>query len=601
MTFPAVLNRFCVRAFFSVFVLLGVCSSSSGTIRYEVSLAHPERHQFHVTMTIPDVNGEVTVQMPAWNALYQIRDFSDRVQQVEAFVGSERAPIEKVDKQTWRIRGNGTIKIQYGVYWDEVGPFASQLNSEHAFINPAMILLYVANRRSEAVHIAMPDVPELWLVAGASVQGMESMGGARNFIGDAASYDELADGPIEAGKFEEFQLPGVKPEIWVVIHGDNWKRKKVEEDLKRICQYELKLMEGAPFERYTFILHIGKGAGGGGMEHANSTAIGAASDEYLPGVAAHEFFHLWNVKRIRPATLEPVDYAKEQYTRALWFAEGVTNTYGAYALVRSGIWSKEQFYADLGAQITELENRPANRWQSAEQSSLDAWLEKYPLYNQPEYSISYYTKGQVLGDLLDILIRDRTENEKSLDDVLRTMNMDFAKPGKTYRDSLDVRLTVEKIAGGSFEEFFGKYVAGIEPFPYQNVLALAGLELRIMEHQRPTLGFTATRDTTGALVVQSVAADGPAALADLRAGDTILAWNGGEVPRRTDRWLREQKPSDLLKLWVGREGKKVSLEFRLGEIKETFYGVTEDGRAREKARHIREGLLHGVTRGGAVH
>ncbi len=334
------------------------------------------------------------------------------------------------------------------------------------------------------------------------------------------------------------------------------------------------------------------------MEHADSTAIGAASDEYLPGVAAHEFFHLWNVKRIRPATLEPVDYAKEQYTRALWFAEGVTNTYGAYTLVRSGIWSKEQFYADLGAQITELENRPANRWQSAEQSSLDAWLEKYPLYNQPEYSISYYTKGQVLGDLLDILIRDRTENEKSLDDVLRAMNSEFAKRGKTYRDSLDVRLTVEKIAGSSFEEFFGKYVAGIEPFPYQHVLAMAGLELRILEHQRPTLGFTAARDATGTLVVQSVPADGPAALADLRAGDTILAWNGGEVPRRTDRWLREQKPGDLLKLSVGREGKKMSLEFRLGETKETFYGVTEDGRASEKARHIREGLLHGVTRGG---
>lgn len=598
MTFPAVLNRFCVQACFSALILLGFCSSSSGTIRYEVSLAHPERHQFHVTMTIPDVNGEVTVQMPAWNALYQIRDFSDRVQQVVAFAGSERAPIEKVDKQTWTIRGNGTIKIHYATYWDEVGPFASQLNSEHAFINPAMILMYAPGRRSEGVVLELPDVPDGWRVASGVPAGATQARHGAGFTTNAKTYDDLVDGPMEIGKFEEFELSGVSGRVTVVIHGDNWKKKKVEEDLKRICQYELKLMEGAPFERYTFILHIGKGSGGGGMEHADSTAIGAASDEYLPGVAAHEFFHLWNVKRIRPASLEPVDYTKEQYTRALWFAEGVTNTYGAYTLVRSGIWSKEQFYADLGTQITELENRPANRWQSAEQSSLDAWLEKYPLYNQPEYSISYYTKGQVLGDLLDILIRDRTENEKSLDDVLRAMNSEFAKRGKAYRDSLDVRLTVEKIAGGSFEEFFGKYVAGIEPFPYQHVLALAGLELRIMEHQRPTLGFTAARDATGALVVQSVPADGAAALADLQVGDTILVWNGGEVPRRPDRWLREQKPGDLLKLWVVREGEKVSLEFGLGEIKETFYGVTEDGRVSEKARHIREGLLHGVTRGG---
>src|SRR5437879_13009813 len=205
-------------------------------------------------------------------------------------------------------------------------------------------------------------------------------------------------------------------------------------------------MDGGPFERYLFILHIGKGVGGGGMEHANSTAIGAYSDEYLLSVAAHEFFHLWNVKRIRPASLEPVDDSKEQYTRALWFAEGVTNTYGLFTLVRSGIWSKEQFYADLSEQISELEGRAANRWQSAEQSSLDAWLEKYPLYNQQEYSVSYYTKGQVLGDLLDILIRDRTGNSKSLDDVMRLLNTNFAKQGKPYRDSLDVRLVAESVA-----------------------------------------------------------------------------------------------------------------------------------------------------------
>jgi predicted metalloprotease with PDZ domain len=588
-------------AILSLLFILIFSTSSKATIQYAVSLDHPEQHLFHVTMTIPDVKGEVIVRMPAWNALYQIRDFSNHIRQVGAFAGSEKASIEKPDKQTWRIKGTGTIMVSYATYWDEVGPFASQLNSEHAFINPAMVFLYVPDRRAESASIFVNDVPPDWEIESASPWEITQRGGHRVIVIQSPSYDALTDGPIEIGKFQEFDLPGISPRVTVVVHGDNWHKKKVEEDLRRICQYELKLMEGAPFQRYMFILHIGKGSGGGGMEHLNSTAIGVPSDEFLPGVAAHEFFHLWNVKRIRPASLEPVDYAKEQYTHALWFAEGVTSTYGSFTLVRSGIWSKEQFYTDLGEQISELENRPANRWQSAEQSSLDAWLEKYPLYNQPEYSVSYYTKGQVLGDLLDILIRDRTGNEKSFDDVLRALNSDFAKRGKTYRDSLDIRLTAEKIAGTSFEDFFQKYVAGIEPFPYQQILSLAGLELRTMEHRRPTLGFTTERDGNSAVLVQSVVAESPASQAGLRAGDVLLVWNGGEVPRRTDRWLREQKPGDLLKLLVGREEKKVALEFRLGEIKETFYAVAEDSHASEKARQIRDGLLHGVTSAHAVH
>jgi predicted metalloprotease with PDZ domain len=551
-------------------------------------------------MTIPDVPGEVLVRMPAWNALYQIRDFSSHVQQVEALADSQKAFIEKVEKETWRIKGTGIIKISYSTYWDEAGPFASQLNAEHAFINPAMILFYVPSRRDENVSLNVVFSSSTWRAAGPLLSRHEEIGGDQSVFFKAASYDALADGPIEVGKIDQFDVEGVSPRITVVIHGENWRKKQVEEDLRRICRYELKLMEGAPFEHYTFILHIGKGAGGGGMEHANSTAIGAYSEEYLPVVAAHEFFHLWNVKRIRPASLDPVDDTKEQYSRALWFAEGVTNTYGSYTLVRSGIWSKEQFYADLGEQITELEGRPANRWQSAEQSSLDAWLEKYPLYNQPEYSVSYYTKGQVLGDLLDILIRDRTGNEKSLDDVMRSLNTNFAKSGKTYRDSLDVQLTAENIAGGSFAEFFSKYVAGTEPFPYQQVLPLAGLALRTVERRRPALSFSMEHEPNGPFVVISVDSEGPAAQAGLRAGDVILNWNGGEVPRRVDRWLQEQKVGDVLKLRVRREDKEFTLEFRLGEMKETLYQVIEDPHAGEKARHIREGMLCGETSAVAV-
>ena len=144
------------------------------TIRYEVSVSHPEQHLFHVTMTIPEVSGEVTVQIPAWNALYQIRDFSSHIQRVEAFAGTAKAPIEKVDKQTWRVTGQGTITVHYATYWDDVGPFATQLNGEHAFINPAMILFYVPDRRGEDVHLALTDVPLDCVESAAPVLGMQA-------------------------------------------------------------------------------------------------------------------------------------------------------------------------------------------------------------------------------------------------------------------------------------------------------------------------------------------------------------------------------------------------------------------------------------------
>jgi predicted metalloprotease with PDZ domain len=173
--------------------------------------------------------------------------------------------------------------------------------------------------------------------------------------------------------------------------------------------------------------------------------------------------------------------------------------------------------------------------------------------------------------------------------------MNFAKQGKTYRDSLDVELAAESVAGGSFEEFFAKYVAGADPFPYQQILGLAGLTLRTVEQRRPSLGFFVEHEANGPFVMGQVDPEGLAAVAGLRTGDVILSWNGGEVPKRADRWLQEQKAGDLLKLRVRREDKEIAIEFRLGEIKETLYLVGEDAHAGEKARHIREGILRGET------
>ena len=573
---------------------------ASAVIHYSISLEHPEQHLFHVTVEVPNVQEHVDLQMAAWDALYQIRDFSSHVQRVTASVDGKNAAIEKLDKLTWRVMGNGKVEVSYDTFWDDPGPFSSQLNADHAFINPAMVLLYVLGRREEQTSVIFGGIPLSWSVASSALQKPVyrlERDGAPLYILKAPTFDSLADAPIEISHFEEFTIRDLTPPVRVVIHGDDYKRNDVESALRKICAYETKLMDGAPYPDYTFIFHIGKASGGtgGGMEHANSTAINVPNGAALPNVSAHEFFHLWNIKRIRPASLEPIDRTREMYTRSLWFAEGVTNTVSSYTLVRTGIWSKQEFLQDLSQQITEIESRSAGQWQSAEQSSLDAWLEKYALYNQPQRSVSYYTKGQILGFLLDIVLRDRTDNQRSLDDLVRAMNVDFAREGKFYRDSLDIRFESEKLTGDSLEEFFNNYVAGANPLPYQKLLARAGLELRTHESVRATLGFLPQREPGEPWTVAAVDTDKPAAKSGLQIGDEILRWNSGEVPRHAERWAAQQKPGDVLRLRIRRAEKEETIEVHLGELHQKFCQVTEMAGADERARHLRDGILHGTT------
>lgn len=420
--------------------------------------------------------------MPAWNALYQIRDFAYRVHSLVVLDanGTSRIP-DELDKQTWLLcrcasmnRRPASITFQYSVDWNDPGPFDSQLNEHLAFLNLAEVLMYEPDRRSEPVEVQFDDVPSDWKLIAELHPGPDP----DSLV--APNYDALVDAPVEAGAFGEFDFDQDGAHFRIAIDGKGYNRERLEDYLQRITGYELKLMGGPPFREYTFLLRLGSPAevGGGGMEHANSTAISAQSWDGLKDLCAHEFFHAWNVKRIRPRTFEPIDYAKEQYTRTLWFAEGVTSTYASYTLVRTGLWSKAEFYNDLASQITDLQSRPARTWQSAEDSSLDAWLEKYPAYNDPDRSISYYEKGQILGVLLDLAIRDATDNRKSLDDVMRFMNDEYAKRNRFYEDDGAIRSAVEKVAGKDCGDFFRRYVAGVDDIPYDSFLSVAGLELK---------------------------------------------------------------------------------------------------------------------------
>jgi predicted metalloprotease with PDZ domain len=593
------LMSFLVRA--ALILLLALCCacSAGATIKYEISLLHPEQHLLEVTVIIPATSQkDVLVTLPAWYALYQVRDFSYRV--VDPVVprpvlGKIRPTSPKnFDKQTWllctslpMVQCPHEIYLIYKIYWDDPGPFNSQLNSHHAFINFAELLTYVPDRRSEDVEVTFKDVPRDWKII------TELPAGPNPNSFTAPNYDALVDAPVEIGKFEEFEFDSGGAHFRVAVDAKEWKKSALEDSLRRITGYEMQLMDGPPFKEYTFIFHIGpySEAGGGGMEHANSTAIGSSSQEGAVSIAAHEFFHAWNVKRIRPQSLEPVDYTKEQYTRALWFAEGITSTYGSYTLERSGIWSKDQFLNDLSEQVCMLDSRPARLWQSVEESSVDTWFDKYDAYNRPDRSISYYNKGQILGVMMDLSIRDATDNHKSLDDVMRRMSEVYAKRGKFYNDSEGVRTVVEEVSGKNYEQFFGNYISGVTEIPYNEYLSVAGLQLKKETHGSADLGFWPGRAPSG-ITVSAVESGSNADTAGIQAGDIVVKLNDQDISRSL---IRNLSPGQSVKLRIRRNGEDREFAYVLGSREDNHCTISESPGASARQIRIRDGILRGTT------
>ena len=585
---------------FSVFILaswlLFLAAPSSATIRYSISLSARSSNHFQVHMEIPDVEGPLEIDMPVWNALYQVRDFASRIEQLHGATSTgEPVSLTRLTPHSWRAAiVSGTLVLDYSIFWDEPGPFSSEINGDHAFINPAMVLLFSPARRAEDVSLEFTSIPSGWRIATALDPGASTT----SFI--AANYDALAQGPIEIGTFDDFTLRVADRPIRVVLHtaptqgqpAANWSREYFMEVVRRLVETETSLMGDAPFPRYLFILHLGTG-GGGGMEHPNSAAIALGSGEDPTPTMAHELFHAWNVLRIRPQSLEPVDYTREQVTDSLWFAEGVTSTIGSYVMLRSHLWNRARFYADLAAQVDELEFRPARRYQSVEDASIAAWLEKYPSYRGPDSSISYYNKGQLLGVCLDILLRESTNNHQSLDTLLRAMNQRYAQQHKPYADTAAIESLASELAGRDFSDFFRRYVAGTDEVPFAEIFARAGLKLESSDRVVPDTGFEAAREYVG-LVVTEVTPGGPADRAGLFRGDIILEINAQPIRPVPGPWLPHVSPGQQLHLRIKRGQETREISIPLGSRTLHAYRFSEAD-VSGLPRAIREGLLSGTN------
>jgi len=588
------------RKLLLIAVLLGSLPAlAAPTIEYTVKLADARRHLVHVRIRLPEGATERDLQMPVWNALYQVRDFAQYVMNVScrAFSGQELA-LRKLDKTTWRISGaQSGADFDYDITADLPGPFGAQYTQEHAFFNLAEILMYSVDARASPVRVSFTGLPNYWLIATPmpAASGSELAPGPGTFT--ARNYDQMADSPVEIGAFAQAFVPIDSVNYRVVVDAPtaDYDMNRLVEMVRTIVRTETAWMDDRPLPDYLFIFHFPGAPGGGGMEHANAAVIemnaaAARSDPImLASLTAHEFFHLWNVKRIRPQSLEPVDYTHEQYTSALWFAEGVTNTVADYTLLRANLLDEARWLNYLELEIGVLERRPAHLTQSVEAASVDAWLEKYPAYGLPQRSISYYNKGELIGVLLDLAIRDATQGQKSLRDVFRWMNRNYAQKHKPYADTAGVRQAVEAVTGKDFKGFFDTCVAGTAPLPYNEYLKTVGLELKPRKAVAPYAGFVAVRNFDEPAVVAAVDDNSEALHQGLAIGDVILMVNGKPLFGSLEERVATMRVGESIKLRVtGREGQR-DVKFKLsGREQEEFAIVssatlTSDQRARRAA------------------
>ncbi|PYS67810.1 MAG: peptidase M61 [Acidobacteria bacterium] len=574
-------------------------------IAFTVGMSRPHTHMFEVDVKIKraaDSNAPAaeSLVMPVWTpGSYLVREFERNVQDFAAKdAAGQPLNWEKINKNTWRISTNGAKEwhATYRVYANELSVRTSELNSGHAFWNSANLLMYLDGylQNPSTIQVLAPDV---WKVA----TGLPLAPGPKNTFA-AENFDVLYDSPFEVSAFKTivFNVKGIPHRI--VIDGEgNYDPERVRRDVQKIVEAEVEIMGGEiPYKDYTFILHLRSNAGGG-LEHRNSTALGyprfgfriATGDRNTSaapnptqqqverdyrsflGLVSHEFFHLWNVKRIRPDVLGPFDYSKENYTKLLWVAEGITDYYADVALRRANLISEREFLTATARSLQSLQNTPGRLGQSIEESSFDSWI-KY--YRQDENSInsqvSYYDKGGIVGMLLDLEIRKRSNGTKSLADVMRYLLKD-----RNYTPA-DFQKACELMAGSSLEDLFAKYVRGKEELDYNAALGAAGLKLEtttIGEGGKPIERVYFGADTVwenDRLIVRRVYAGSPAYDQGLNTGDQIVALNNMRVTREFfEARMAEKKPGDLINLTIFRFDDLSTLLIKLGGRTEGTYRI----------------------------
>lgn len=539
------------------------CFAQTPNISITANMPSPETHYFHVQLTFSNNSKDtVLVKMPSWTpGYYHINDYAQNVVDFKAqTMDGTELKCKKITKNTWQViaQKNKSIKFNYRFYAFKESVDESYLDFKKAFISPTSLFMYVEGHLNEPVTLVIKPYP-LWSKIST---GLSRMNGMENTY-RASDFDELFDCPILIGNQQEILFNvGNIPYTVAIEDADDVKEDLLTENLSKIISSATKLIGDIPYYNYTFIF---LGEGRGGLEHRNSMAIFSSVPKFNDkeetqgwlSYVAHEFFHLYNVKSIRPIALGPFDYDKENYTNMLWVSEGFTVYYENIILNRANLMSREECFNELSSVIRNYENIPGHLFQSATQSSMDAWIDFFNFReNKKNTSISYYDKGCALGLLLDLKIRHETNNQQSLDDVMRKLYRDFYKEKKRGFTDNEFRNICENIATCDLSEIFDSYASTTNNIDYPKYLAYAGLSIDTTTIVTDKIILGARyEESEGKIIIRSVEYNSPAYEAGLSINDEITSINGHKIDLSAiDKIISTSKPGDNLRIGVFHQG-----------------------------------------------
>jgi predicted metalloprotease with PDZ domain len=595
-------------------ILSGVVAAQESplkSITYTLSMSRPTSHLFEVGITVelPDQSKDKPVhfQMAKWSpGRYGVFDFAKNVQEFRA-----NGRVKRVDDQTWSVEpSTSTITVTYKVFGNDLSGTFSQLDERHANFNGASIFMYVVDHKPDPVKLSIQP-PSGWKI----VNGRMDRAGQTDW--SFPNWDVLVDTPTEIAPDwtqDTFEADGKK--YHVVVHSfgsEGGKRPALVKDIEKIVRAEVGMWGPPELSEYTFLIHYAADDhSGDGMEHLTSTQIiepGALGEpgiyEATLGTVSHEFFHVWNVKRLRPAELGPWDFTRPLNTRGLWIAEGFTNYYGHLMLRRAGLWNDKKFLDREAQTIGRIESAQGSKLMSAEESSLAApFLDDaahVQLTNLNNTAISYYPKGELIGMVMDLLVRGRTKGKTSLDDVMRQMyeefyvkssNSSYYLRGRGYQTE-DLERVVSQVSGTDFTDFFKRYIRSVEVLPYEEAFGYAGLRLVKTQAKEPFDAGLSLEFEDRVAMIQNVRNGSPAEDAGLQANDEIISLAGRDPTKDWLKTLARYKTGDSIPITVKRDRRTIKTNIVLKEPERFEYRIEEDTRATPEQKTLRNAWLRG--------